>query len=333
MDDSKRELLSFKRSDVPREFLQGPDLVQIALHTIVDWSIVLSCVYLIFNTDPILYPIWIILIAGRMHAFGVLLHDLSHLNPKKKPISFRILEVLVGYPIGTTINAMAYHHLRHHRDTLMNSDPYYKINKKCSTPKRLMLTIGKGSVFVLFWCTRSLIGTFAYYIPSLRTQYARIFLQDVSGQDLSAHEEVIRCAKEDRYLLAFQLGVLTLALTIMPSLFYTYYIAWPVAGIFCIYRLLIEHVYDVVEDRSVYTMIESTFDHHISLVDQILIGPRNIGYHCMHHIHPQVGFHNLPQLREWYLANCKQYNDKYGEELIEETNEEINTNGLEVVYP
>lgn len=331
MDDSKRELLSFKRSDVPKELLRGPDLLQIALHTAVDWAIILSCVYLIFNTDAILYPIWLILIAGRMHAFGVLIHDLSHLNPKKKPIRFRVLEVLLGYPIGTTINAMAYHHLRHHRDTLMNSDPYYKINKKCSTPKRLILTIGKGSIFVLFWVTRSFIGTLAYYYPKMRTNYARLFLQDVSGKDLTNHEEVIRCCKEDRYMAAFQLGVLASALTIMPSLFYTYYMAWPVAGIFCIYRLLIEHVYDVVEDRSVYTMIESTFDHHTSLLDQILIGPRNIGYHCMHHIHPQVGFHHLPALQEWYLANCKQYRDKYAVELPQKE-ERINTNGLEVAY-
>jgi len=323
-----RELISFKRSDVPKELLKGPDLFQIAIHAIVDWSIVLGCIYLMLNTSTLLYPIWIVLMAGRLHSFGVLIHDLSHLNPKKKSLSFRVLETILGYPIGTTANAMAYHHLRHHRDTLMNNDPYYKINKKCSTPKRLALTIGKGSIFIMFWVTRSLIGSLAYYIPSLRTQYARIFLQDVSNKDLSQHDEVIRCAKEDRYLALFQLGILTCALTLAPVLFYTYYIVWPVAGIFCIYRLLIEHVYDVVEDRSVYTMIESTFDHHTSAFDQILIGPRNIGYHCIHHIHPQVGFHHLPELQNWYLENCKQYQDKYG---TDETQSDV-TNGLELAY-
>ena len=327
---SDRELLSFKRSDIPKEMLQGPDLVQISLHTLVDWVIVLCCYYLMFNTSEYLLPLWILLIAGRFHAFGVLIHDLSHLNPKQKPIIFRVLEVLLGYTIGTTINAMAYHHLRHHRDTLMNSDPYYKINKKCSTPKRVMLTFGKGTLFILFWVTRSIVGSFAYYIPSLRTQYARIFLQDVSGKDLSEHDEVIRCAKEDRYLALFQFTILILALTTFPVLFYTYYIVWPVAGIFCIYRLLIEHVYDVVDDRSVYTMIESTFDHHLSAFDQLFIGPRNIGYHCIHHIHPQVGFHNLPELQDWYLTNCKQYREKYGNKELD--NKEINTNGFEVAY-
>ena len=85
---SDRELLSFKRSDVPKEMLQGPDLVQISLHTLVDWVIVLCCYYLMFNTSEYLMPLWILLIAGRFHAFGVLIHDLSHLNPKQKPIIF-----------------------------------------------------------------------------------------------------------------------------------------------------------------------------------------------------------------------------------------------------
>jgi fatty acid desaturase len=58
-------------------------------------------------------------------------------------------------------------------------------------------------------------------------------------------------------------------------------------------------------------MIESTFDHHTNAIEKILIGPHNIGFHCVHHIHPNVGLHSLPNLRDWYLKNSKQYQDKY----------------------
>lgn len=310
---SERVLRSFKRSDVPGQYKVAPDLRYLYAYACIDYGIIISCLYLIFNTPAAYYPLWVVLIAGRLNAFGVILHDLSHLNLKNKKLSYRILEVLIGYPIGTTINAMAYHHLRHHRNTLMADDPYYKINKKCSPLKRILLTFKKGLLFVSFWIVRGFIGSIAYYVPAVRTQYARIFLQDVSGQDLTHHPEVIQCAKEDRYQAFFH-TVLILLATQFSVLFYTYYIILPIAGIFCIYRLLVEHEYDIVKDRSVYTMIESTFDHHLSFWGEIFFAPRNIGYHCMHHIHPNVGLHKLPELRQWYLDNCNEYRSRYSEE-------------------
>lgn len=135
-------------------------------------------------------------------------------------------------------NAMAYHHLRHHRNTLMVDDPYYNINKKCSTAKRVLLTFKKGMLFVSFWIVRSFVGSIAYYVPAIRTKYARIFLQDVSGQDLTNHPEVIECAKEDRYQAIYHTILILLAIQ-FNIIIYTYYIILPIAGVFCIYRLLV----------------------------------------------------------------------------------------------
>jgi fatty acid desaturase len=262
-------------------------------------------------THYLLYPIWAIIIAGRMHAFGVILHDLSHMNLSKKTLKIRILEIFSGYFIGKSANAMAYHHIRHHRDTLKDNDPYYNINKKCIGLVRFWLTLKKGLFFVPFWITRTFFAPIALCIPSFRTFWARIFLQDVSGKDLSNDQEVITCAKEDLPIMVFHIMLLYLTFTRFEFLIYCYYFVIPAGGVFCIYRLLIEHEYNVVTNRSVYTMIESTFDHHTNAIEKILIGPHNIGFHCVHHIHPNVGLHSLPNLRDWYLKNSKQYQDKY----------------------
>jgi len=301
---------SFKRSDVPSELLVSPNLKKLFIDLGIDWLVLITSSFLMFHTPFYLYPVWAMIIAGRLHAFGVILHDLSHLNLKHKTWSMRLLEVLSGYPIGTTANAMAYHHIRHHRNTLMLNDPYFNINKKCTGVQRFFLTFKKGLFFVPFWIFRSFYGSFAYFVPQMRNSYARIFLQDVSKKDLTRDNEVIDCAREEMPLAIFHTILLSQAF-IFPQLIYTYYLVIPVAGVMCIYRLLIEHEYDIYPDKNVYTLIESTFDHHHSLWGKLFFSPRNIGYHCMHHIHPNVGLHGLPQLKKWYLTNCEIYREKY----------------------
>ncbi len=307
----ERTLETFKRSDVPAELLKGVSYKALAQNLLFDWVIVLSCMVLMFQTSPYLYPLWVVIIAGRFHGFGVILHDLCHMNLTKKSWRLRLIEIFSGYVVGTTANAMAYHHIRHHRDTLMDTDPYYKVNKKCSGAIRIWLTFKKGTFFIPYWVTRSFVAPFALLIPVLRTPYARIFLQDVSKTDLTHHPEVRTCAIEDIPLAIFQATILFISIRYFDFMLYAFYIPLIITGIFVIYRLLIEHEYNIVSDRTIYTMIESTFDHHTRPLERILVGPNNIGYHCVHHIHPGVGLHNLPKLRDWYLERSKQYQEKY----------------------
>ncbi len=307
----ERTLQSFKRQDVPSELLLGPSISRLYLDLLCDWIVVIAACYLMYNTSAYLYPIWAIIIAGRLHAFGVILHDVCHMNLHNKTIHMRILEIFSGYIIGKSANAMAYHHIRHHRDTLKDNDPYYNINKKCIGIVRFWLTMKKGLFFVPFWIARTFFAPFALVFPKLRNPYGRIFLQDVSGKDLSKDREILTCIYEDLPIMAFHCALYYLALTRFEFLIYCYYLVIPAGGVFCIYRLLIEHEYNIVQDRSVYTMIESTFDHHMNFFERFFVGPHNIGYHCLHHIHPHVGLHNLPKLRQWYLDNSKQYQEKY----------------------
>lgn len=306
-----RTVQTFKRQDVPPELLIGPNFFKLYRDLICDWLIILTSAYLMYITPYYLFPLWGAIIAGRLHAFGVIIHDISHMNLAHKTLNMRILEVLSGYIIGTSANAMAYHHMRHHRDTLKDNDPYYNINKKCIGIVRFWLAMKKGLFFVPFWVTRSLLAPWALIFPKLRNPYARIFLQDVSKKDLTHDQEVITCLWEDIPIMLFHIALLCFAYFEFNFLFYCYYALAPVAGVFCIYRLLIEHEYNIVKDRSVYTMIESTFDHHMNFFERFFIGPHNIGFHCVHHIHPNVGLHYLPKLRNWYLLNSIQYQEKY----------------------
>lgn len=307
-----RTLQSFMREDVPCSLLRGASYPHLTRLLILDWGMIFACWWLMLNTSPLLYPIWGLVVAGRLHAFGVILHELSHQKLNRKKLGLRALEFFSGYFISSSANAMAYHHIRHHRHTLMNEDPYYKVTRKCTGSRRFWLSIKQGLLFQFFWTCRTLVAPLAVIIPKFRTSWARIFLADVSGKDLTQSQEVLTCAKEDVPIALFQCGLLYLTLTRFEFLIYGYYLLLPIAGVFCIYRLLVEHEYDIVENRSVYQLIESTFDHHTNWWEKLFFGPHNIGYHCMHHIHPTVGIQALPALRDWYLKNSQEYQGKYG---------------------
>jgi fatty acid desaturase len=73
-----------------------------------------------------------------------------------------------------------------------------------------------------------------------------------------------------------------------------------VAALLAARRVLIEHTYERVSDRRMETTMAVTNDNHLDWLGALAFAPRNIGYHIVHHLHPQVTLTALPRLREWY---------------------------------
>ena len=85
-----------------------------------------------------------------------------------------------------------------------------------------------------------------------------------------------------------------------PEILWVFGVPVVVAGFFCGYRLLREHIYIEVPDRLLPSLFASTRDHSLGWASRAFLAPRNIGYHLVHHIHPQVGLVGLPALTAWY---------------------------------
>ena len=297
--------LPVSRSKTPTDLLVKPSINILLQNMIIDWTIIIICWCSLALINNWLYPIVALVIASRFHSFGVILHDLTHMPLRKKTIKIRILEVLVGYPIATTLNAMRYHHLRHHKDSCMVTDPYFK-TPNSNNSIAISLNILKSSILIPFWLLRCLYGNFAFYLPSLRQSYAQVFLQDKSGKDLTNSKEVIQCAKEDIFQLLFFTFIFSFVLLFfgLNVLFYYYLIPALITGCFSGYRVFKEHSYTrPANDRKIKTIIQTTEDHNLSGITQFFLAPRNIGYHIIHHIHPQVAWYALPKLRKWYQKN------------------------------
>ena len=218
---------------------------------------------------------------------------------RRKTLGVRFVEVLCGYPLATTLNAMRYHHLRHHRDSGLATDPYYKTGAQ--GPLWWTLNTLRGLVLAPFWTVRALVGACAYFIPAWRSVYAHVFLQDRTRVDLRRDREVIDCARAEYGQLAFQLAVVMLAVARPGAVLWGFVVPVGMAGVLAAHRLLVEHTYDRVADRRIETTLRVTNDNYLGWLGALALAPRNIGFHIVHHIHPQVTLTALPPLREWYL--------------------------------
>lgn len=304
---NNKNKISKIKSVVPASLLGRPSLNKLIVHSISDWLMILSLVFtFLFYEHTFLQLLCILLASTRIHSFGVILHDVSHMSLKNKNMRMRIIEFLVGYPSGTTINAMKYHHSRHHQNTCLDIDPYFKNNIEDNLWLKIFYTL-RSCILIPFWHLRPLLGIPAFYIPSLRTSYAKIFLQDRSPhKNLNKSSEVKICCYEDHFQLIFSLFLFYILQITGLLLFYFFSVA--LTGVAAGHRLIKEHQHVEVKSSDLSIVLQNTNDHNLKGLGKFIFAPRNIGYHKVHHLHPQVAWYNLPKLRKWYI---EQLEDSY----------------------
>jgi fatty acid desaturase len=205
-----------------------------------------------------------------------------------------VVEALAGWPIGSTIDAMRYHHLRHHRASCMRTDPYrHALVLKGRWVAELMAL--RGAMLPFLWSARAFCAPLALVIPAFRTPYARIFLQDRSGKDLRNDAEVIRCARADLpQLSAHAIAGFMIVTWQLPFVSY-YLVPWMIGGVINARRVIREHDAHEVADQAPATVWDSTRTH-ASWFARLILYPHNIGFHQAHHLYPSIAFGQLPAI-------------------------------------
>ncbi|MCB9742737.1 MAG: fatty acid desaturase [Alphaproteobacteria bacterium] len=286
----------------PPELLGRTALDRLLRDAVLDWAGIVACWVAMSHSPAWLYPLWALLAASRIHGLGVILHEACHMPLRQMRWKARLLELLAGYPLASTIAAMRYHHLRHHRDSCMAQDPYAKPDLRGRPLLHAALWL-RTLLILPAWTVRGFLGSLAVFIPALRAPYAKGLLQDRSGRDdLDRSPEVLACARAELpQALAHALLIAAAIAWPAPVLLY-FVLPAAVASLLCGWRLLEEHSYVAVHDRRLGSILASTRDHNTDWLGQLLFAPHNIGYHVAHHVHPQVAQENLPALSAWYRA-------------------------------
>lgn len=237
-----------------------------------------------------------LLAATRLHALGVVLHEVCHMPPQR---GWRLWAVsaLAGWPLGSSVAAMRYHHLRHHRDACMPTDPYGKPDLR-GRPGLVGLYWLRSVLLWPVWVLRGPLGLGALVWRPLRRVYAAL-LMDRSGGAAVDSPDLLRCARAEwGQVLAHTL--LALALLRWPQALPGLVAPALLASLMSGWRLMQEHTYARATDRRLDTVLAVTRDHGFTALGRLLFAPRNIGYHVVHHLHPQAAKEALPALTAWY---------------------------------
>ncbi len=282
-------------------FLQGDTHAKpraLLAWALFDWSVIgVAWTAMSVLDSAVVTVIGIVVVASRLHALGAILHDACHKHRRSNSRMWWLVEIVAGWPIASTIEAMRYHHLRHHAASGTPMDPYHGTVHARTAWRRYALTL-RGVVLPFWWTLRAIMAPVALLIPSLRTPYGRAFLQDQSGRDLRNNAAVIACARADIPQLVGQAVVLGVAIAAgLPVA--TYYLAPLVlAGILNARRVITEHSWQLNDGRSRRQTWETTVDHDLGVIGNAVFYPHNIGMHRIHHMYPTVSFTHLRELAQ-----------------------------------
>lgn len=238
-------------------------------------------------------PALILLIAGRLHALGILTHDAAHMPLARGP-GLWLLEALIAHPVSTTIPAMRYHHSRHHAARDFADDPYV-LRARPGRPLLNLLLSARGLLIPVVWGLRPALGLLALACPRLRNAWARVFLMERSGRDVTRDREVATCLRAEPRQLASQALVLALLIAFPGPVLLGWVLPLLVAGALVGTRLLAEHeAREGPAPRGEWHL--DARDHHTGFLGQLLVAPHWSGLHRAHHLHPQVACQALPAL-------------------------------------
>lgn len=295
----------------PQELLAPPTLGGLLRMALADWAGIAFCWMLMAATPGAarawLWPALMLFIAGRLQALGVVLHDAVHMRrPSASSWRLALLQVLAAYPITTTLAAMRYHHLRHHRHPCTTRDPYFKPGASHRWHLAVLQRL-RGLAVVVAWLLRPLVGLAALPWPALRNAYGRVLLGDKSGADLHTSAELRHCLRAEAGQALFWIAVAALAWHWPLAVGAGYALPLLIAGLFNAHRVVAEHLHVPIPDHRPASVAAVTFDHtgigRFGWLERALLYPRHIGYHTMHHLHPGAASKHLPALHCWYVLN------------------------------
>ena len=257
-----------------------------AFAVVFDWAVIFAAIAVSqWAQHWLVYLLAVAVIGGRMHGFCVLLHDFAHYRflDGRKPLSDWVCDLLLAWPILSTVASYRQNHLAHHRYTNTDRDPDWVIKlgtRKFTFPQSwqhavldlVSYLVVVGSIFDIFSITARLRAA-----PRRPLAY--------------------RLARLG-YYLAFA------ALFTLLGIWTEVLLYWVVPYLTVFFLLM--HIRSVAEHFG-----SMDYSHELGGTRSVLpffwerafFAPHNVNYHLEHHLYPSVPFYNLPLLHAALMAN------------------------------
>lgn len=261
------------------------------LALVLDWLVIAAAIAASeYSGSAWVYLFAVALIAGRMHAFGVLMHEAAHFRfLRDRRASEWIMDVFAAWPVLATVDGYRQNHLAHHQHTNTEKDPD--------------------------WIAK--IGTAAYTFPQKVWHAAlQLFGYLVAINSFRDMAQILpRISKNDRSTLQYKLlrlgfyagwaALFTVLGIWRGALLYWIVPFFTLFFMFVYIRGVAEHFGSMDYDEE----LGSTRTVRPYFWERWFFAPHNINYHLEHHLVPGVPFYNLPELHE-ALMNDDAYRSK-----------------------
>jgi fatty acid desaturase len=252
-----------------------------ALAMLFDWSVIALTIYLCVRYfNPLTYFLAVLIIGARMHALAILMHDATHYRfLKNRRWNDWLTNLLIMYPIFSTLEQYRQNHLRHHRHLNTENDPDW-VNK-----------LGKRDFTFPKTRAEFLRTVLSYLLLYKGVSDAVWFLRRFSSVEAKAHTQAV---PQWPRLLFYVVLATVLTLTGTWRYFLLFWIVPYLSTFFmCQYvRSVAEHFGELAYDN----LLTSTRSVRATPLERFFLAPHHVGYHLEHHLYPGVPFYHLPAL-------------------------------------
>jgi fatty acid desaturase len=251
------------------------------------WILIVACIAgAAWIDSPVAYLAAIVVVAGRQHALGVLMHDAAHYRLfSSRWLNDTVSDLCCALPLGLVTVRYRYDHLRHHQHAVTTEDPYWVTMQEHpagwrwpKSPARAALAlagdlVGPGAVaFHREWSA---------WLPwpnhfSTREYPVRL--------DLASR---VRC-----YVFFLTAG----AAVAYTGAWWGLFAFWMVPlltflQVFLRIRGVAEHLAPAGEAG-----LNATRDTVPTVLELATVAPLSVSYHLTHHMFPGVPYYNLARL-------------------------------------
>ncbi len=256
-----------------------------------DWAIIVAAIAVSeYAGNAFVYLLSVLVIAGRMHALGCLVHEAAHYRIiKARRLSDWMSDLLLAWPMLATVDGYRQNHLAHHQHANTDDDPDW-------TAKR-----GMAQFTFPQKVARGLVQLLGYLVAvnSIRDMVHM-------AKRMSKNDRSTRGYK----LLRLGFYVAAAAIITLAGIWREFALYWlvPFFTVFCLFlyvRSVAEH-FGSMDYTDELTSSRTVYPH---AWEKLFFAPHNINYHLEHHLYPGVPFYNLPELHAILMRN-KAYADR-----------------------
>lgn len=258
----------------------------------LQWGIMIAAlVFAGYYKHPAAYLVAALVIASRMQAIGVLLHDGVHyLLYRNRTVNDVVCDLFIAFPLGMSTTLYRKTHFRHHRFTNGEEDQDLAAQKE----EGEWITWPKTRAACFWTLVRSLFGINMHKGWILYKHWSpwNNFFKPITT-DFPLRSRVLYVVS-----MVSVYGFFVWALNTAPRTAIPLMALYVVSGITLLN--LINRVRATAEHVGVAMQHELSATRTVlpSLVERLLIAPYGVNFHLEHHLFPSVPGWNLPRLHQ-----------------------------------